>query len=100
MSYWRSLPTTAKENETHLRKDGDTMAKTTPGRVNLQELFDVVEESGLNDYPNQERIRALRGEPEAFPRDPGALSIVGLAFEQLTHRSPCFRFIEARRLGK
>jgi hypothetical protein len=74
------------------------MAKDTSDRMRLKDLLRLVEESGLHDFPNPERIGCPSEETlEAFARDPRAFSINGPEFEHLTHCSPCFRFVHARR---
>jgi hypothetical protein len=74
------------------------MAKQHSDRRSLQELFHLVEASGLHDHPNPERIGCLSDEAvEAFARNPGAHSIDGPEYQHLANCSPCFRFVDVRR---
>lgn len=74
------------------------MVKAMSDRISLKELLRRVEASGLHDYPNPERKGCPSEETlEAFARDPRAFDINGPVFDHLTHCSPCFQFVHARR---
>ncbi len=62
------------------------------------EVFELLERTAIEDYPNAERI-GCPGEAtlEAFAGNPRGYSMRDPLFEHLAHCSPCFRFVRERR---
>ena len=57
------------------------MAKDISDRMRLKDILRLVEESGLHDFPNPERVGCPSDETlEAFAPDPRAFSLNGPDF--------------------
>ncbi|MBN9662273.1 MAG: hypothetical protein J0H49_29010 [Acidobacteria bacterium] len=74
------------------------MAREKPPELTLEEIFQQMERSALQDHPNPTRRGCPDGETlEAFAQNPKAFAMRDPLFEHLAQCSPCFQFVQERR---
>jgi hypothetical protein len=74
-------------------------AKET-GELTNEEIFRMMEQAALHEYPNPDRIGCPDAERlKAFARDPKSFPIGDSIFDHVMQCSPCFHFIHEEKQG-
>src|ERR1017187_8397033 len=80
------------------KERGRWAGMTKADRIFFTEIFRLMEQAALHDYPNPERKGCPSQEKlEAFARDPRSFSLQDPIFDHVPHCSNCYRYVHARR---